>query len=749
LDPSRTQTYPQDLWTTPVRPALILEVAVPAPLMGLFDYLAPAAGGPDPRPGMRVRVPFGRGTRIGLVVGLKATSAVPRNKLRQAGAILDALPLLSDDLQRLLAWAATYYQHPPGEVCAAALPKALREGHGTAEGEPVFSLSPAGRAADAVALKRAPAQHRALALFQSAGGPLTADRLEQLGTGWRRAVAALKARDWVVEARTAPVPEPVCAAPDAPPDLTVDQARAVAAIGAATGYRCFLLDGVTGSGKTEVYLRCIQARLALGQQCLVLVPEIGLTPQLLDRFRRRFPLPMAVLHSGLAEGERLRAWTAARDGSARIVIGTRSAIFTPLLRPGLIVVDEEHDASYKQQDGFRYSARDLAVWRARELAVPLVLGSATPALESVENARSGRYERLELPARAGAAGQPSVHLIDVRTHQLREGLSQPLLAAIRRHLDADGQALIFLNRRGYAPTLVCIGCGTVVGCDRCDARMVLHQQRGRVTCHHCGSDRPAPAACPDCQAELRAVGQGTERLEQALTREFPGHALERIDRDTTRRRGEIERRLDRVRSGEARLLLGTQMLTKGHDFPGVTLVGIVDVDQGLFGTDFRSAERLAQTFIQVAGRAGRADRPGEVWLQTLFPDHPLLRVLLSRGYSAFATLALQERQQAGWPPWSALALVRAEATERATVFAFLEAAAALARAGAPAGLKVLGPASAPMERRAGRYRGQLLLQAPARRDLQRYLPGFRAGIAALPAQRRVRWSLDVDPAELF
>ncbi len=633
-------------------PPAILAVAIPAPLMGLFDYLAPANGALPVRPGVRVRVPFGRGTRVGLVMELKAGSDLPASRLKRVEAVLDREPLLPDDLQRLLAWASAYYQHPPGEVFATAIPLGLRAGRGMAEGEPAFALTGAGREADGTLLKRAPAQWRAFQLLLAAMEPVPASRLEALGPTWRRAINALVARGWVAGTRLAGNLEPVKAAADSPPALNPDQSRAVAAITATTGFRCFLLDGVTGSGKTEVYLRCIRERLDAGQQCLVLVPEIGLTPQLLDRFRRRFPVPMAVLHSGLAEGERLRAWTATRDGTARIVIGTRSAIFTPLLRPGLIIVDEEHDASYKQQDGFRYSARDLAVWRARQLGVPLVLGSATPALESVENARSGRYERLVLAERAGAAGQPTVHLIDVRTHQPRDGLTQPLLAAIRRHLEDDGQALVFLNRRGYAPTLVCVGCGTVVGCDRCDARMVLHQQRGRVTCHHCGSDRPAPVTCPRCQAELRAVGQGTERLEQALAREFPDHPLERIDRDTTRRRGEIERRLDRVRSGEARLLLGTQMLTKGHDFPGVTLVGIVDVDQGLFGTDFRSAERLAQTFVQVAGRAGRADRPGEVYLQTLFPDHPLLRVLLSRGYGAFADLALTERQQAGWPPWS-------------------------------------------------------------------------------------------------
>ncbi len=684
---------------------MILEVAVAAPLMGLFDYLPPVdwpADAPDGLClGMRVKVPFGRSTRIGLIMGVKTQSDVPVERLRPVQAIVDREPVLPDDLLRLLTWASAYYQHPPGEVVAAALPKALRTGKALAPG--------------------------------------------------------LKAK------RRGKSREPV--APDgdsagAPPTLNADQQAAVAAINAAEGFHCFLLDGITGSGKTEVYLQCIQQQLAAGRQCLVLVPEIGLTPQLLARFRQRFPAQaaaggIAVLHSGLADGARLQAYSAARDGSAAIVIGTRSAIFTPLKQPGLIVVDEEHDASYKQQDGFRYSARDLAVWRARTLQVSVVLGSATPALESVENARAGRYRHLLLRQRAGGAVSPTVHVVDMRAQAATAGLSQPLLNAVRAHLENDGQVLIFLNRRGYAPTLVCIGCGLVVSCERCDARMVLHQRRGRISCHHCGSDRPRPADCAVCHAELRPVGQGTERVEEALERTFPDHPLERIDRDTTRRRGEIERRLARVHSAEARLLLGTQMLTKGHDFPGVTLVGIVDADQGLFGTDFRSAERLAQTFIQVAGRAGRAERPGEVWLQTLFPDHPLLRVLISQGYGAFAELALEERQRTGWPPWSALALLRAEASRREVVFAFLEAAAAAARSVATApnpamqSLRVLGPAAAPMERRSGRYRGQLLLQADVRRELHRCLPALRAAITELPTQRHVRWSLDVDPAELF
>ncbi len=727
----------------------ILEVAVAAPVMGVFDYLAPVSVDAPLLVGQRLRVPFGRSTRMGWLVGSKAVSELPAHRLRRVLSVLDTEPLLPPDLLGMLVWAARYYQHPLGEVLTAALPRALREGRDTASGETLWALNAEGMSADPEVLRRAPAQLRIYKVLRERPAPAAAADLEAVTSTWRRAVAALGARGWLTISH-ATVALPVAdIAPDVPPVLTADQARAVEQINAAQGFQCFLLDGVTGSGKTEVYLRGIEKVLEAGRQSLVLVPEIGLTPQLLERFQRRFQVPVALLHSGLSDGERLRAFTAASDGTAAIVIGTRSAIFAPLQRPGLIVADEEHDPSYKQQEGWRYSARDLAVWRARELGVPLVLGSATPSLESIENARSGRYTRLVLPSRTGVAGQPRVSLIDLRQHVAREGLTQPLLAAIRRHLDAGGQVLIYLNRRGYAPVLMCPGCGEVVECRRCDARMVLHQQRGLLICHHCGSERPVPAQCPECAAELKAVGQGTERLERALAAAFPDQQIERIDRDTTRRRGEIERRLRRVRDEEARILMGTQMLTKGHDFPRVTLVGIVDADQGLFGSDFRSAERLAQSFVQVAGRAGRAQHPGEVCLQTMFPEHPLLRVLINEGYAQFATLALEERRQAGWPPFACLALLRAEASQRAQVFGFLQEAAALAREQAPAGLNVLGPASAPMERRAGRYRGQLLLQAGSRRELQQLLPAWREAVAGIETQRRVRWSLDIDPVDLF
>jgi primosomal protein N' (replication factor Y) len=726
----------------------VLRIAVDTPLMRVFDYLPPSDH-PPLRPGQRVRVPFGRGDKIGVLIGLAAKSAVPREKLRHAHAILDAQPLLDDPLRALLDWTSSYYQHPVGEVYAAALPRLLRQGRDPSRPPPRWFAGPGADAQQLEQLgRRAPVQARILAAALAAQAGLSPSDLDIDAASFRRAVKAL-ADKGLLEARETP-PESVLtsAAPMPGPRLTEAQQSAVIAIRQQASFNAFLLDGVTGSGKTEVYLECIRAQIETDRQSLVLVPEIGLTPQLLQRFSRRLGVPVAVLHSGLTDAERLQAWTRAAQGEALVVIGTRSAIFTPLPRLGLIVVDEEHDASLKQQDGLRYSARDLAVWRARQLDLPVVLGSATPALESLENARAGRYTRLELPERPGSARQPEVKLVDLRRYPAVDGLSPPLLAAVGRHLEADGQVLLYLNRRGFAPVLMCTDCGQVLECRRCDARLVYHRQRGRLVCHHCGSERPAPRDCPGCGMVLQPVGQGTERLEATLRKSFPEHQIVRIDRDTTRRRGEIERRLEQVRSGEARLLLGTQMLTKGHDFPNVTLVGIVDADQGLFGTDFRSSERLAQSFVQVAGRAGRAERPGEVLIQTSFPDHPLLQILIRDGYHDFALAALDDRRAAGWPPFAYLALLRAEATRREFVFRFLDEARA--QAGEQTGqLHLLGPAPAPMERRAGRYRGQLLIRAPQRAELQRFLQRWRTQLDELRSGRRVRWSLDVDPAELF
>jgi primosomal protein N' (replication factor Y) len=487
--------------------------------------------------------------------------------------------------------------------------------------------------------------------------------------------------------------------------------------------------------------------LAAGRSALVLVPEIALTPQLVGRFRGRLAAPVVTLDSSMTDSERLAAWRAARSGTAPVVIGTRSAVFAALPDPGVIIVDEEHDSSYKQQEGFRYSARDLAVARAQRHGIPVVLGSATPSLESLANVAAGRYQRLELPERTGRAGKPRIAIVDLRHHAARDGLAQPVLAAIERHLADRGQVLVYLNRRGYAPTLFCTGCGWIAPCPSCDARLTVHMRRARLVCHHCGVDEPMPFGCPKCGAEVRPVGQGTERVEQALNDVFPGIPLVRVDRDVIRRRGDIERALEQVASGKARILLGTQMLTKGHDYPDVTLVAVLNADQGLFGADFRASERLAQQIVQVSGRAGRGDRPGEVLIQSAFPENPLLVSLVTEGYDGFARRALDERQAAGWPPFSRLALLRADGTDRAEVFDFLTRARDLTP-GLAEGVRVLGPAAAAMERRAGRYRAQLLLESATRAPLKELLDRWLPAIEALKASRRIRWSVDVDPIEV-
>ena len=726
----------------------VLQVAIDVPLRTGFDYLPPKGLTP-PLPGSRVVVRFGRGRKIGVVLAAGATSALPASRLRRVEAVIDETPLLDEGLLRLLRWAADYYVHPPGEVFAAALPALLRQGRPAAETRLALRLTAAGAASAPAALARAPRQAALVALLRA--GPRTEDdpALADLAGDWRAAARRLADRGWI---ERVPAPPPVPAARDVRPGppLTADQAVAVAAVKAALGgFEALLLDGVTGSGKTEVYLSAIEAVLARGGQALVLVPEIGLTPQLISRFRARLPTTVVAMHSGLTAAERLAAWRDARAGRAGVVIGTRSAVFTPLPACGLIVVDEEHDPSLKQQDGFRYSARDLAVMRGRLQGAPVILGSATPSLESLRNAALGRYRRLHLPERPGQAAQPAMRLIDLRVTPVRDGLTAPLLAAIRRHLDDGGQIMLFLNRRGFAPTLFCPECGWMAECPRCDARLTVHRRLDGLLCHHCGHRAPHPARCPDCDGETVGAGQGTERVEEALARHFPDAPLARLDRDTIRGRADLEAVIDGMRARHIRILVGTQMLTKGHDFPEVSLVGVLNADQGLFGSDFRSDERLAQTILQVSGRAGRRDRPGEVLLQTSFPDHPLLTRLIGGGYEAFAERALEDRAEAGWPPYAYLALLRAEAAGRAAPAAFLAACARLAGEALPPAVRILGPAPSPMERRQGRYRAQLLLQCPERRILHRSLPGLVARAEALPEARRVRWSLDVDPAELF
>jgi primosomal protein N' (replication factor Y) (superfamily II helicase) len=743
---------------------MILQIAINTPLRQVFDYLPPAGRAQEPLIlGVRVLVPFGRRRLIGILVGIVAESAVPAAKLKSVLEVLDESPVYDQVTFELLRWAAEYYHHPIGEVFTAALPVSLRDGQPASASVETWSLTEAG-SEELVqpSSRRAPQQRALLSWLAEHPGATTAEVSDSFKPAQLR---ILEARGWVVP-HLSPLTGLSLADDSGSVEvhpgglaLTGAQTQAVETIIAAlSSFSAHLLYGVTGSGKTEVYLQVIAASLAQGGQALVLVPEIALTPQLVDRFRRRFSGGVAVVHSALTDGERRDAWRAAHSGRARIIIGTRSAVFTSMPKLALIVVDEEHDASYKQHEGFRYSARDLSVMRARGAGVPVILGSATPSLETLENAASGRYAKHILPQRPGAAQPPRMSLVDLRRHAADQGLSTPAMQAIDQHLRAGGQVIVFLNRRGYAPSLFCNSCGWVAPCAHCDARMTLHRRALKLRCHHCGAQAPVPTICASCGQALLPVGQGTERVEETLTRLFPDAPLARLDRDTASARGAIQSVLERVHSGDARILVGTQMLTKGHHFPEVTLVVILDADQGLFASDFRATERLAQTITQVAGRAGREARPGEVMIQTQFPEHPLLQRLIADGYESFAASALEERREAGWPPFSRLALLRAEAKDSAGLDTYLRAAAALGHALNETALKesgakddavkILGPAAALIARRADHFRAHLLIETAARSSLQRFLARWLPQVEAMAGPKGLRWSIDVDPLEV-
>lgn len=717
----------------------IAKVAVPAPFPEALDYLFPrgAEGSVRPAVGARVRVPLGNRRVVGVVTGHADASNLADSRLRRIVEVLDEVPLIPEGLLGFIAWAARYYHYPPGEALAAVLPPALRQG------KPNHVLPP----------RCYRLRDESQFLPQSRGQIALIERLRRAGSAGipvaslepadRRRLQRLVAREAIE-----PVSSGSLSRSATTVELNEEQRSAVESLRRALpNYTPMLLDGVTGSGKTEVYIEAMREVLQCGGQVLVLVPEISLTPQLLSRLEAGLGMSLAAYHSGLPAGERLRVWREAAAGTARVVVGTRSAVFLPLARPGLFVVDEEHDPSFKQQDGFRYHARDLAVYRARVENVPVVLGSATPSLESLANVARGRYHRLHLGTRATGASPPRLRVVDLRRKRLTAGLSGELLQATRQHLTAGGQVLFFLNRRGYAPVVLCHACGTPIECRRCSVRLTWHRERGRLVCHHCGAERAVPEVCPSCgEPELVPIGKGTEQLEAVLTEQFPGFGLARIDRDSTRRRGRLAELLETAASGAAPILVGTQMLAKGHDFANLTLVAVVNADQGLYGTDFRAAERTAQLIVQVAGRAGRRETPGEVLIQTRWPEHPLLVELFRRGYAGFAETALDERKAARLPPYGAQTLIRAEAGREVLPREFLQAAAAVF-ANRP-GVHCLGPAPAPILRRAGRYRYQLLLESSRRAVLQRALDQAYAQVLALPEARRVRVSLDVDPMEM-
>lgn len=531
------------------------------------------------------------------------------------------------------------------------------------------------------------------------------------------------------------------------PDLNTAQELAVNTIIKTSGFNTFLLDGVTGSGKTEVYLRAIEKILEQGKQALILVPEIGLTPQTISRFQNRFKQTIVALHSKLTDRERLNAWLMATIDKAQIIIGTRSAIFTPMPKLGIIIIDEEHDQSFKQQSGLRYSARDVAIMRSKMEDIPIVLGSATPSLESLYNATKGGYQRLHLPERAGNATHPKFYLVDMRNQKSSEAIAPLLLQQIHHHLDNKGQVLLFINRRGFAPVLLCPGCGWVAECERCDAKLTLHQSPRFLHCHHCNKSKPIPSLCPNCgYSELVPLGFGTERLEDIIADLFPGFNVLRVDRDTTAKKGSMQQMLNDVHANSYQILIGTQMLAKGHHFPNITMAAILNADSGLLSADFRASEQIAQLIMQVAGRAGRADKEGEVYIQTYNPRHELLQTLVAEGYNAFTQKLLTERDQAALPPFSYLALFRAEAKNKTISLDFLQKIKALLSKSRTVDL--MGPIPAPMQKKAGFYRAQMLVSSKTRRNLHVYLDKVIKEIENLEITRKVRWSIDIDPLDV-
>ena len=723
----------------------VLRIALPAPLPRLFDYLPPADYKLPPA-GSRVEVPFGRARRVGIVVAQVASSGIPREQLKPALRVIDEAPAFTPELLASLLRAADYWCGAVGEVLFGALPTWLREDKPLPRAsDEAWQLTNAGRSARDARSRRGSS---ASLLDLLAEAPQRSGDMDALLRGWRAAARRLREAG-LIECAALPA-SGAWQAKQRVHALNNEQGEISARmLGAGPGFHPWLLEGVTGSGKTEIYLELIERSLREGKQSLVLVPEIGLVPQMLRRLRARFDAPIALLHSNLAEGDRARAWLAALNGEAAIVLGTRSAAFAPLPKPGLIVVDEEHDSSYKQQEGsFRYHARDFALMRAQALDIPIVLGSATPSLESLANVEAQRYTHLSLRTRVHARPGSPVHVLDLRGLKMEHGLSPALLEALDACVARGEQALVFKNRRGYAPVLLCHACGWHASCPRCERPLTVHRGRARLICHHCGYTQAWPQQCPRCQGQkLTPQGQGTERLEEALRARYPDIPVLRVDRESTRRRDAFEKLLEQLAAGKPAIVIGTQMLAKGHDLPNLTMVAIVGVDEGLHSVDFHAGEKLAQLIVQVAGRAGRADKPGEVWLQTHEPQHPLLVTLLRGGYPAAAAQQLGERRASGFPPYAHMALLRAETSDRTTLDGFLEAAVAAFPAND--NVQVNGPLPAPMPLRAGRHRAQLLVESAQRAPLRQALATWWPQLHELQQPRSLRWSLDVDPVDVY
>ncbi|MFQ3322606.1 MAG: primosomal protein N' (replication factor Y) [Pseudomonadales bacterium] len=731
-------------------PAIILSIAVPTPLLGGFDYLLPAGCSDSDvaalTPGIRISVSFGPRTLVGFLLAVKHTSDYPRDKLKPALSVIDLEPVFSPDIFSLCKWAADYYHHSLGNVLQHALPALLRDGlAATYKPQRAWQLTTHGKGLAENALSNARSQQTLLTLLRQ---DIAVSRNDLTNAGINLTAAkALIDKGLAEEIEL--IAEPILSAIDeTKPPLTLNPEQTVALTALlehSENYQSFLLEGVTGSGKTEVYLQFISHILDQGKQALVLVPEIGLTPQTQQRFAERFKRPVLVLHSGLNERQRLDAWLSAKSGQAAIVIGTRSALFTPFKNLGVIIIDEEHDISLKQQDGFRFSARDAAIIRARDNNIPIVLGSATPSLESLHNAASGRSIKLKLTQRAGDSQLPQFKIIDIKNQPLQAGISQQCMQQLQQTLSKGEQALVFLNRRGFAPSLLCHQCGWLAECNRCDARMTLHLSQRKLHCHHCDTMRPLPRTCPNCNdAQLITKGEGTEQIEQSLNNSFPQYSVIRIDSGTTTGKDALNKLLTPVHAGEPCIMVGTQMLAKGHHFSKLALVVVVNADGGFFSADFRGPEKTAQLLMQVAGRAGREDKQGLVMLQTHYPDNPQLGNLLANGYQQFAQDLVAERKLLNLPPFGYMAMIRAEGTQPNQLDELLLEVKNAANCGA----HITGPLPAPMIRRAGRFRAQLIVQSSERRVLHYALKLAEERLVNKKRIGHIRWSIDVDPQEM-
>ena len=733
-----------------IRNNLILKVALDVPLYKLFDYQLNKKNSTKPSIGSRVLVPFGKQKKVGVIIDIVNRSSVAKSKLKECISILDENPIFEKKQLDFIHFASNYYQYPLGRVLYAAMPGNLRKGKSLTKFIDSIVITDNGKNVDLDSLKKRAPKQAALMSILMENHTLDSNGLSNIFPEWKKYSKRPIEKNWIkIEQIIEPHKDTQKLDKNTKgPALNSEQKKAILDVKKSSTFNTFLLDGVTGSGKTEIYLSLISDVIERGQDALILVPEIGLINQLNRRIEVRLGIKPSQYHSGLTEKERFITWKKIQESKTRIILGTRSAILAPFKNLGLIVVDEEHDISYKQQEGFRYSARDLAVMRAKNFNIPIILGSATPSLESFNQHVNNKYKYLTLKKRAGNAKMPSMHLIDLNKGHSEDGLSKLLIKSMNEHIENDGQILVFINRRGYAPTLICKTCNFIAECSRCDSRMTLYLSKKLLLCHHCNYKEKYKNSCIKCDSEMIALGQGSQRIEDSLKKHFPNEQILRIDSDSTQQKNSLDEALEKAKAGKAKILVGTQMLSKGHHFSSLSLVVVVNADQGLFSNDFRGSERLAQNIIQVAGRAGREKKKGQVIIQTEYPDHPFWPLLFQGGYKEIVEMTLMDRKSANWPPYSFIVLIRAQSHRKKYTWSFLEEAKKILISQKP-NFSILGPVSAPMEKKASHYRGQLLLQSEGRKSLNQTLKMFINEIERKKFIRRVKWSIDVDPIELF